>query len=98
MTLVRNPQVIKLLQGEQDDPGLPQTDFTTTQAGAESSAIRTKQGIERNQDFSQFPWGIQLSLLKTKTKTKIQMKQNRIQLNGHKLEKLSFQTIIFVIF
>ena len=23
MTIVRNPQVVKLLQGEQDDPGLP---------------------------------------------------------------------------
>ena len=43
--------VSKLLQGESI---LPQTDFTATQAGAVSSAIRTKQKIERNQDFSQF--------------------------------------------
>ena len=37
--------VSELLQGESH---LPKTDFTTTQAGAESSAIRTKQKIERN--------------------------------------------------
>ena len=61
--VLQEPEIVsELLQGEFH---LPQTDFTTTQAGAESSAIRTKQKIERNQDFSQFPWVIHLSLLKT---------------------------------